>query len=130
MKLGAERKKLAALGVLVVVGGYFFYSNVLSDSNEGPPQQGGAAAAKNQGIAAALDATAPVAATARGSVTRVSSRTKTSEEFHPSMKRKPEDAIDPASIDPTLRLDLLAKVQNQQVASTVSALTMICQSRK
>ena len=31
------------------------------------------------------------------------------------MKRKPEDAIDPMSIDPTLRLDLLARAQSQQL---------------
>jgi hypothetical protein len=46
---------------------------------------------------------------------RTTSRTKTSEEFHPSMKRKPEEAAALTSLDPTLRLDLLAKVHSQQL---------------
>jgi hypothetical protein len=119
MNLGAEPKKVVILGVLVLVGGYFFYSNVISDSNEGPPKQPGAVAAKNQPISDALNGTVPIAPAPvpRGTAVRTTSRStnKTSEEFHPSMKRKPEEAIDPASVDPTLRLDLLAKVQNQQV---------------
>ena len=118
MNLGAEPKKVVILGGLVLVGGYFFYSNVISDSNEGPPRQSqsGPAAAKNSDLKNALDGTAPVATAARGPVVRsVSKTTKTSEEFHPSLKRNPDDAIDPTSIDPTLRLDLLARVQNQQL---------------
>jgi len=35
---------------------------------------------------------------------------RNSQEFRPSLKRRPEDQVDPLSIDPTLRLDLLAKV--------------------
>ena len=115
MNLGAERKKVVVLGVLLVAGGYFFYSNVLSDSNEGAPKQPGTVAAKNQAINAVLDTGAPTTPGTKGPVVRSASRAKTSEEFHPSLKRKPEEAIDPTSIDPTLRLDLLAKVQSQQV---------------
>ena len=85
MNLGAEPKKLVFLGVLVVVGGYFFYSNVLSDSNEGPPQQPGASSAKNAGLRGVLDTGAPQATATRGTVVRTTSRTKTSEEFHPSI---------------------------------------------
>jgi hypothetical protein len=37
---------------------------------------------------------------------------RTGEEFRPSLKPKsPEERVDPMTIDPTLRLDLLAKVQ-------------------
>jgi hypothetical protein len=37
-----------------------------------------------------------------------------SEEFHPVLRSKrPEDRINPMTVDPTLRLDLLAKVQDE-----------------
>ncbi|HXM43720.1 MAG TPA: hypothetical protein VN924_20970, partial [Bryobacteraceae bacterium] len=37
---------------------------------------------------------------------------RSSEEFRPTLKpRRPEDRVDPMTIDPTLRWDLLAKVQ-------------------
>jgi hypothetical protein len=117
MNLGAEPKKIAVLGVLLAVGGYFFYSNVISDANDNRPHQPPAATPVKQALSAALDGTAPVSTAARGPVVRATSRSKTSEEFHPSMKRKPEDALDPTSIDPTLRLDLLAKVQGQELAT-------------
>src|SRR5262249_1689719 len=117
MKLGAERKKVAILGGLLLVGGYFFYTNVISDSSDPParPQQG-PLATNSQDLTDALDATAPVAPPPRGPVVRsVSKSSKTREEFHPSLKRKPEEAIDPTSIDPTLRFFFLAKVQTHQL---------------
>jgi len=124
MNLGAERNKLVILGALVVVGGYFFYTNVLSEDNGAPPQptpprKQGALAARNAEVGAAINpqpAAGPGAA--RGPVVRSSSRSKSSEEFHPSMKRKPEDVLDPTSIDPKIRLDLLAKVQSMDLDSS------------
>ena len=85
MNLGKEPKwKKGLLGGLLLVGGYFFYSNVISDSAEGPPRQAGAVAAKVQAINGALNADPA----ARGPVVRASSsRTKASEEFHPTMWR-------------------------------------------
>ena len=118
MKVGASRGKIIGLALLLLLGGYLFYSNVLSDPNDDRPHQPAPSppAAKNQPIADALNGTAPVTPAPRGPVVRSTSRSnKSSEEFHPSMKRKPEEALDPASVDPTLRLDLLAKVQNQQL---------------
>jgi len=117
MNLGAEPTKIAILGGLLLVGGYFFYTNVISDSSDAPSQpQRSPAASKSQDLKDALDGSAPVAPAPRSPVVRsVSKSSKTSEEFHPSLKRKPEEAIDPTSIDPTLRLDLLAKVQGQQL---------------
>jgi hypothetical protein len=114
MNLGAEPKRLAGLGLLVVVGGYLFYSNVMSDPNDDRAKQPGAAGQKNQALNAVLD----TASATRGPVVRTATRSKSSEEFHPSLKRKPEDAIDPMSIDPTLRLDLLARAQSQQLETS------------
>lgn len=111
MNLGAEPKRLVGLGLLVVVGGYLFYSNVLSDPNDDRAKEAGAVPQKNKALNTVLDTASP----ARGPVVKTAARSKSSEEFHPSLKRKPEDAIDPMSIDPTLRLDLLARAQSQQL---------------
>ncbi len=107
MKLGADPKKIAILAVLLLVGGYFFYSNVISDPNDSAPHQPGATAAHNAAISGIVNST-PVP---RGPIVRPTARTKASEEFRPTLKRKPEDMPDVGTIDPTLRLDLLAKVQ-------------------
>jgi len=111
MNLGAEPKKVVILGLLLAVGGYFFYSNVISDSNDSRPKTPSGGSSNAQAVNNVLDTASAV----RGPVVRGSTRTKSSEEFRPSMKRKPEDAIDPMAIDPTLRLDLLARAQSQQL---------------
>jgi hypothetical protein len=105
MKLGAnERKKVAVLGGLVLVGGYLFYTNVLS----GPSVPAARTSAPAQPAADTAipgnDASAPPRAAA--------SRART-DEFHPVLhSKRPEDRIDPVKIDPTLRLDLLAKLDD------------------
>ena len=106
MNLGAEPKKVAALGVLVVVGGYLIYSNVFT-SPEVPANRQTAKSAP----AAAIPAVAPVPQT---SATRRpgSGRRGENRDFRPPYRKsRPEDRPDPNTIDPTLRLDLLAKVQ-------------------
>lgn len=110
MNLGAEPKKVVILGGLLLVGGYFFYSNVISDSSDAS-RQPGPVVSQSQAVSAALNAGQP----ARGPIVRTSTRSKSSEEFHPSMKRKPEDALDPMTVDPKVRIDLLAKVQSVEV---------------
>ena len=103
----AERKRLTVLiGILAVLGGYSLYTNVLSGPSASAPSRPAGAAHLNSAtppgpgpLAAAPAATQSIAMRA-------------TEEFHPSLKpRRPEDRVDPRSIDPTLRLDLLAKVQ-------------------
>ena len=105
MKLGTEdRNKVAVLGVLVVAAGYFFYSNVLSQPGGSAPEPARVSAPP------AANAPAPVAA-APAAPRRAGAKTR-SDEFRPTMgSKRPEDRVDPASIDPTLRLDLLEKVQ-------------------
>ncbi len=118
MKLGGEPKKVAILGVLIAVGGYFFYTNVLSDDNAGhapPPQKtGGALSGRNAEIGGAVNSSPA----ARGPVVRGSSRARSSEEFHPSMKRKPEETLDPTTVDPKIRLDLLARLEMMNMDTT------------
>jgi len=105
-----EKKKLYALIAIVVVGGgYSVYSNMGDSSSPSAP-------------VAALPApvTAPVVRTTRGGATETR-RTAThnqGSEFQPRLgPRTPEERPDPATIDPTLRLDLLAKLQNVDMGS-------------
>jgi hypothetical protein len=95
------------LGVLVVIGGYFFYSNVLSGPSASAPEHS-ASPVRHIG---SLPPEAPNYA-AKQAIARRATSPRTTEEFRPSLKpKRPEDRVDPMSIDPTLRLDLLAKVQ-------------------
>ena len=108
MRIGAEPKKMAMLGGLVLVGGYLFYSNVLSDSNNAPH----AAARVSTPVPAAPRANVATPRKAAGTIVRRSGRARNSDDFRPSLKPpQGEDRPDPMAIDPTLRLDLLAKVQ-------------------
>jgi hypothetical protein len=94
---GADWKKIF-LAVLAVLAVYVLYTNVFSSE---PSATG---ARPNAQPAALVQAAADA-------VHREASRTSVTE-FKPRQgPLRPEDRVDPATIDPTLRLDLLAKVQ-------------------
>lgn len=122
MNLGAENKKAVwALGVLGLVAAYFLYTNVLSDSSGGAPAK--PAVSERQRAADEATGAAPVStpvspsqpATAPRQSGAASNRSR-GDEFHPSLRSKrKEDQIDPLTVDPTLRLDLLAKVQGAKL---------------
>lgn len=108
MKLGAnEPKKLVMLGLLAVAAGYLVYSNVLS----GPSNRETPAAAP--AVAADVPAASAPSPSAQTTAPRAASSGRgRSDEFHPVLRSKrPEDRIDPTKVDPTLRRDLLAKLQ-------------------
>lgn len=115
MKVGAEPKKVAVLAVLLAVAGYLFYANVLSApaGTAPPPRPPEAAQAAAAEVRAAIPQATPPPL--QGTVRRTGSRTRTLDEFRPSMRRAAGEAVDPTSIDPMLRLDLLAKVQGMEV---------------
>jgi len=102
--LGAEPKKMGALAALLLGAGYSLYVNVLAPE-PGPRQQSSTSARPPVPAAAVKAAPArPAANIARDS--RVGSQ-----EWVPTLKpKRPEDAADPMTVDPTLRLDLLAKL--------------------
>jgi len=117
MNLGLhDRKKLAYLGVLAAVAGYFVYSNLFSEPEAGArgPGRGRGTAEVNGTRDANSGAPAPAATQAMAPDIRraaPSSRLK-SEEFRPVFRTKrKEDQPDLSSIDPTLHMELLAKVQ-------------------
>jgi hypothetical protein len=110
MKLGAEPKKMVVLGGLVVVAAYLAYSNLSSPDDSARP---------SATVRPALQTQAPRAASAPSAAPNISRdrrqlrpNVRTSQEFRPTLKRRPEDYIDPMTVDPTLRLDLLAKLES------------------
>ncbi len=112
MKVGTDdRKKVAALGVLVLVAGYLVYSNVFS----GPSPASAPQPAPLAPVAPAADPAATFPAStpqATRPAPRAASRGR-SDEFHPTLRSKrPEERIATERIDPTLRLDLLTKLQD------------------
>jgi hypothetical protein len=102
MNLGAEPKKVAILCGLAVVGGYVFYANVLSSGPET-----GSSKATAPAVVAPIS---PNVGGKQAGAHKMSSRVS-SQEFRPKLPVRPEDRPNYATIDPTLRLDLLKKVQ-------------------
>jgi hypothetical protein len=102
MNLGAEPKKIAMLGGLVLVGGYVFYSNVLSSPEVEKPKTEPQVVAQTPGLPALAG---------RGPALRKTRTRSNSDAFRPHLPTRPEDRPNYATVDPTLRLDLLAKVQ-------------------
>lgn len=103
---GAEPKKLAMLGGLVLVAGYFYVSNRT-------PGDSGSSSVSSPRAVATPDA--PVALQKKAGKTRGRGKDSNAQlEFHPSLKFK-DGEMDRSRIDPTLRLDLLEKVQNVKI---------------
>lgn len=111
MKLGAEPKKVAILGGLIVVAIVAFFMN---STPSGPPQST-TAPRTSAGIRLPSQQVAdvPMGRPAPVAQTRSSSRQgRVLSEFKPSMKpKRPEDRPDPMTVDPTIRVDVLAKLQ-------------------
>lgn len=104
MKLGAEPKKVAILIGLLLVAAYFLYTNLGSSPSTGPTETKTHSASGHSSIPEAMPLPEPKTASARPTVTRGNQQ-----EFRLSFKTK---GVDPSSIDPKLRLDLLAKVRS------------------
>jgi len=104
LKLGAEPKKVAILIALLATAAYFFYQN-LSEGRPAPASPRPRPAAVS-GSAAAPSPAAPAPSRSAAAGRR---------EFRPSLlPRKDEDR---SRIDPTLRLDLLAKLETVKFES-------------
>src|SRR5690349_2547068 len=107
MNMGAEPKKVGILIGLMVVAIVVYFIN--SDS----PPESGVATPRPSAVQPALPPGIgePPAAGAQNNATagRPQQRGRTSNEFRPSVRpKRGEQRPDPMSIDPTLRLDVLA----------------------
>ncbi|MEN6607089.1 MAG: hypothetical protein ABFD60_07585 [Bryobacteraceae bacterium] len=119
MKVGAEPKKMAILGGLLLVAGYFLISNWTS----GPPTASTPATPARQATSAPSPAPqasrapeaesgAEVGRPVPRSTVRGSDRSRALQEFRPSLvRRRAGEKQDTGEIDPTLRTDLLAKLE-------------------
>jgi hypothetical protein len=104
-ELGAEPRKLAILGVLVVAAGYFFLSNRTPEESSAPPSRTAQPAISQEPATVARPATRNARQARNGG-------NRNLKEFRPSLKAKD---MDRSTIDPTLRLDLLAKLESVPV---------------
>ena len=104
MKLGAEPKKLAILIGLLLVAAYFLYTNLGSSPAAGSGQPKAHPATVNSAIPEVIPSPEPKTGSARPTVPK-----RNEQEFRLSFKTK---GVDPSTIDPKLRLDLLAKVRS------------------
>lgn len=108
--LGAEPKKVAIVVVLFAAAGYFYISSRTSGESGAPPRS----------TLSTPASTAPGPAAGQRAVLRPVSRSgvrvtqggvgKNPREYRPSMK--PPKGVEPSSIDPTLHLSSLARLQD------------------
>jgi hypothetical protein len=107
MKLGAERKKVAILGALVLLAAYFVYTNMFS--SQPAPSAPAATARPQTGIRP--EALPEIGRPAPRAEVRSTAQSSL-QEFRPSLKpKKAAERGELNSMDATLRLDLLAKLQ-------------------
>ena len=118
MKLGGENKRTVYLvGLLMVGAAISVYVNFFSDSSAPVTPKPAVTAERNRAsdeAAGSVPAPQPVSQTAVTAPRQFGGGGRSrSDEFHPTLRSKrKEEQIDTMSVDPTLRLDLLAKVQN------------------
>ncbi|MCC7156026.1 MAG: hypothetical protein IT161_15730 [Bryobacterales bacterium] len=117
MPVGAEPKKVVILTVLLASAGYLFYTNVLSTGAPGGGSPANSTAPASGSLSAALRNTVqPPAEPPRPGIAQSSRGRQNRGEFKPSLRpRRPEERLDPTTVDPTLRLDLLTKLENVKI---------------
>jgi hypothetical protein len=110
MNLGAERKKVAMLGGLGLLAAYSIYTNVLSGPDIPPEaRQARPAAAPSTSQPTALDAPTQRRLDQRKKM--IGGRQSPTEQRY-TMNFTKDNRPDPMKVDPTLRLELLAKLQS------------------
>jgi hypothetical protein len=108
--LGTQnKKKVSFLAVLGLGCAYSVYTNLIEGPSGAPAPSAPAPARQAAADLPGVETPAAGPAGRRGAPGVGRAR---SEEFHPVLRSKrPEERIDTTTVDPTLRLDLLAKVQ-------------------
>lgn len=114
MNFGAEPKKVAALAGVVVMGGFFvWYMN--SDSSPTPAPR--PAVATNAPLTPPPSRGGPRIKPNQADRRQVSNRANATAWNIRMGTQNPEDRPDPATVDPALKLDLLAKVQSVELGA-------------
>jgi hypothetical protein len=111
-KLGADSNKVAILAVLIALMGFVYFYNRNSGGGQVSTPIAGRA------LVATSSAVSPRSSDRSGYRT-IQQGAGSAREFRPSLKPK---NIDPASIDPTLRLDLLTKLKTVDVGTGMRSL--------
>jgi hypothetical protein len=116
MTLGAnDKKKVGVLAVLGLVMAYLMYTNLFSGPPAAPASE--STARVRPSVAAPPSIPMPEPTTVARPPAPSRSAQKRAEEFHPVVRSKrPEERIDPTKVDPTLRLDLFARVQSASLS--------------
>ena len=112
--VGAEPKKIAILVGLGAIAGYFYFSSSNSGNSSTPAPVPASSAQPMAG--SRIGARSAGRAGGRGAQRGLNSSIR---EFKPSLK---PSGLDPASIDPMLHLNLLAKLQEVQVEAGARSL--------
>ena len=101
-----DRTKTIILGVLLVGGAYSLYTNVFSGDSSAPATKQTVVTTPESGATNSLTGNSSLPpALRRGSGGRAG-------EFRPKLRGgRPEDRVDPTKMDPTLKLNLLTRVQ-------------------
>ena len=107
MKLGAEPKQVAFLAGILCIGAYFYFTSGPDIPPEAKGQQAKRSAGAQPPSSVRQQQPAKAAAVKRASTSL--------QDFKPSLK-PPKEGLDPATVDPSLRSDLLAKVQKVNLA--------------
>lgn len=119
MKVGAERRKIILLVGLLAFAVVLYLYNSRSEFEESSAQAPVPSASQVQvPDAPRASSNTPATSALISQAPRIGSSSSrvSSEEFRPSLKKlKAEGAIDPMTLDPTLHLDLLAKLQDVNI---------------
>lgn len=117
MKLGATPKQIAILGGLVVLALFLQFSGGDEDRPKSDAKRGPTPVATPLPVSGSAGPRAVTPAAAKNAAApRPNSRNRTSLEYKPVLRpRRVEDRVDPTTIDPTLRTDILAKLSTIQI---------------
>ena len=124
MKLGAEPKKIAILGGLLLVALVILYFNYAGDSDSRPTPPPAVQPNQVARVKTAPPSSAPSVRTSDSGLSRDDRRrakqNRSAGEFSFRQGTEPgEEKPDPSTIDPTLRLDLLAKLQQVEAPAAL-----------
>ncbi len=112
MKFGAEPKKVVILGVLLAIAAFVLYTQVFSGPSDEPAPR------RAPQASAAPIAQQVIPSETAGRLARRGTRTSQSE-FRPRVGvANPKDRPDPATINPEIRFDLLARLEKVDLEST------------